>query len=67
MIEVIVNGEKRTVSSQMNVNNLIEELKYKQKWFAFALNGTFVALDSYESTMIKNNDKVEILAPVQGG
>ncbi len=67
MIEVIVNGEKRKVSSQMNVNMLIDELKYTQKWFAFALNGTFVAIDTYESTIIKNNDSIEILAPVQGG
>ena len=67
MIEVMVNGEKRTIRSEMNVDNLIDELKYTQKWFAFALNGTFVAIDTYESTIIRHNDSVEILAPVQGG
>ena len=67
MIEVMVNGEKRTIRSEMNVDNLIDELKYTQKWFAFALNGTFVAIDTYESTIIRHNDSVEILEPVQGG
>ena len=67
MIEVIVNGEKRIVRSKINVNELILELNYTEKWFAIALNGTFVAIDTYKNTIIKNNDRVEILAPVQGG
>ncbi len=67
MIEVIVNGKRTSVSSEMNVNELIQELKYKQKGFALALNGTFVAIATYENTMIRDNDSIEILAPVQGG
>jgi sulfur carrier protein len=67
MIEVIVNGEKREINSDLNVNELILELNYEEKWFAIALNNTFVAIDSYENTIIKNNDRIEILAPVQGG
>ncbi|WP_415406346.1 sulfur carrier protein ThiS [Sulfurovum sp. CS9] len=67
MIEVIVNGVKTELSSEMNVKEIIKELKYKQKGFALALNGTFVAISTYETTMIHDNDSIEILAPVQGG
>lgn len=67
MIEVIVNGIRKTVSSEMNVNEMIKELNYTQEGFALALNGTFVALATYETTMIHDNDSIEILAPVQGG
>jgi len=67
MIEVIVNGVRTEVSTEMNVNEIIKELKYKQKGFALALNGTFVAISTYDSTMIYDNDSIEILAPVQGG
>lgn len=67
MIEIIVNGTRTTVSAEMNVKEMIEELKYKQKGFALALNGTFVAISTYETTIIHDNDSVEILAPVQGG
>ena len=67
MIEVIVNGIRTEVSSEMNVKEVIKELKYKQKGFALALNGTFVAISTYETTMICDNDSIEILAPVQGG
>ena len=67
MIEIIVNGIRTEVSSEMNVKEMIKELKYKQKGFALALNGTFVAISTYETTIVHDNDSVEILAPVQGG
>lgn len=67
MIEVIVNGNRTEVSSEMNVHEIIKELKYTQKGFALALNGTFVAIATYGNTMIRENDSIEILAPVQGG
>ena len=67
MIEIIVNGKRIEVSSEMNVKEIIKELKYKKKGFALALNGTFVAVSTYETTVIRDNDSIEILAPVQGG
>ena len=67
MIEVIVNGKRTEISHEMNVKEIIKALNYKVKGFAIALNGTFVALATYENTMIRDNDSIEILAPVQGG
>ena len=67
MIEVIVNGVRTEVSNEMNVKEVIKELKYRKKGFALALNGTFVALATYETIIIRDNDSIEILAPVQGG
>jgi len=67
MIEVVVNGNRTEVSSELNVNEMIKELNYTQKGFALAINGTFVAISTYEDTMIRDNDSIEILAPVQGG
>ncbi len=67
MIEIIVNGEKRTVTDAINIKEMIAELGYTKEGFALALNGTFVAIKAYESTIIKADDTVEILSPVQGG
>ena len=67
MIKVIVNGVRTEISNEMNVKEVIKELKYRKKGFALALNGTFVALATYETTIIRDNDSIEILAPVQGG
>lgn len=67
MIEIIVNGERTEIPAGLNVKEAIKALEYTQEGFALALNGTFVAISTYESTKIRDNDSLEILAPVQGG
>ncbi len=67
MIEVSVNGELKQLNEGLNVSQMIEALNYKTKGFAVAVNTTFVAITSYEKTIIKSGDTIDILAPVQGG
>ncbi len=67
MIEIIVNGVRTPINDEMNVKEVIEELEFTQEGFALALNGTFVAISTYETTIIRDNDSIEILSPVQGG
>jgi len=67
MIEIIVNGKRKMIPNGLNVKETIKALEYTREGFALALNGTFVALSSYETTKIRDNDSIEILAPVQGG
>jgi len=67
MIEIIVNGKRQSIPNGLNVKEMIEAIGHKGEGFALALNGTFVALTTYETTMVRDNDSVEILAPVQGG
>ena len=67
MIKVSVNGKIKEIEENLNVKQLIEALEYKQKGFALAINTTFVSIKSYEETIIRDGDKIDILAPVQGG
>ena len=67
MIEIIVNGTRKEIPHGLNVKEAVEALEYKGEGFALALNGTFVAISTYETTMVRDNDSIEILAPVQGG
>ncbi len=67
MIEIIVNGTRTEISSEMSVYDVIKELNYTQEGFSLALNGTFVAIATYADTIVRDNDSIEILAPVQGG
>ena len=67
MIKVSVNGELKELEKNLNVNQLIQALDYKQKGFAIAVNTTFVSIKAYEKTIINDGDTVDILAPVQGG
>ena len=67
MIRVSVNGEIKEIEKDLNITQLIKALEYKTKGFAVAINTTFVAISMYENTIIKADDNIDILAPVQGG
>lgn len=67
MIKVSVNGEIKELEKGLNVSQMIESLEYKIKGFAVAVNTTFVPIDKYTDTIIKEGDTIDILAPVQGG
>jgi len=67
MIKVSVNGEIKEFDKALNVNQMIEALEYKIKGFAVAINTTFVPIAKYNETTIVEGDKIDILAPVQGG
>ena len=67
MIKVSINGEVKTIKDGLNINELLKELNYVEKGFALAINMTFIAINSYEKTQLKEGDKIDILAPVQGG
>jgi len=67
MIEIVVNGEKKSIEKNLNIRQMIDILGYKESSFAVALNGTFVSIKAYEKTEIKNSDIIDILAPMVGG
>jgi sulfur carrier protein len=67
VIKVSINGEIKELKKGLNIRQMIEELNYKQKGFAIAVNTTFVSIKKYEETIINNGDTIDILAPVQGG
>ena len=67
MIKISVNGEMKEIQEGLNVKEMIEVLQYKTKGFALAVNTTFIAITTYENTIIKDGDMIDILAPVQGG
>ena len=45
----------------------MDELGYKGKKLATALNGEFISVQSRDNTNLKEGDKLEVLSPQQGG
>ena len=66
-MQLTVNGEKRFIKESKNLADLIKELDIKAPNFAMALNQQVVPRSKYDSTSIKENDKVEIVHAVGGG
>jgi sulfur carrier protein len=63
---LIVNGSPHVVVAQ-TLADLIAELGYGTQRVATARNGEFVAERLRADTRIENDDRIEIVAPRQGG
>lgn len=63
---ITVNGEEQNVGAH-TLAALVVALGLEDAAVATALNGTFVAKAKRDRTALRSGDRVEILAPMQGG
>lgn len=66
-MNIIVNGENRTFTDSVNLANILEELSLVGKVMAAAVNMEIVKQDSWDTYMLKDGDKLELLDFVGGG
>lgn len=64
-MNIILNGESAELKGS-TVADLIAQTA-PQKPFAVAVNTEFVAKGAYADTVLKENDKVDVVRPVVGG
>ncbi|MDE6671785.1 MAG: sulfur carrier protein ThiS [Ruminococcus sp.] len=62
---ITVNGEKLEFSG--NISGLLEILEYNGKRVAVELNENIVPKTEYDSTILSDGDKLEIVRFVGGG
>lgn len=65
-MNLTVNGEEKAVSAA-TLADLLPELEFEGDWLATAVNSNLVAAEDRASFQLREGDKVEILAPMQGG
>jgi sulfur carrier protein len=65
-MKMLVNGDWHEVSAS-NLALALLELGYQDLVIATALNGTFVPADSRAFCTVSEGDRLEVLAPMQGG
>ena len=63
---IIVNATEHKVQST-DLAAALAELGYTGQAIATAVNGSFVAAADRAGTPLRANDRVEVLAPMQGG
>lgn len=66
-MKILLNGKPLELETEIDINNLLKATGYKDKIVAVAVNGNFVAREFYDETLVKSNDKIEVVAPMQGG
>ncbi|GAA4346167.1 sulfur carrier protein ThiS [Kangiella taiwanensis] len=65
-MQIEVNSEVLDIEQGMTLSQFIEWFKQEGN-FAVAVNMEFVPRSLYGETVLKENDKVEIVQPMQGG
>jgi sulfur carrier protein len=65
-LSLVVNGEPREVAAG-NLAEALQALDYADAIVATALNGEFVPARKRAATLVHDGDRLEIVAPRQGG
>ena len=65
-IRIVVNGEAAETGAA-TLAALVAELGYQESQVATALNGDFVPRGARADTKLAPDDRIEIVAPRQGG
>jgi sulfur carrier protein len=65
-MKILVNGAWHEIGAPQ-LGAALGELGYGERTVSTAVNGEFVAAGARERTALAEGDRVEVLAPMQGG
>ena len=65
-MKILVNGAWREIT-RAELTGALEELGYRGSVVSTAVNGEFVAATMRTRTVLAEGDRIEVLAPMQGG
>lgn len=65
-MKITLNGDAREIAA-LNLDQALRELGYTDGGFATAVNGTFVPKTQRRDKVLGDGDRIEVVAPMQGG
>jgi len=66
-VKVFINGETREIAKQVNLLELLKEFSLPSERIAIELNKQVVRKKDWESILVNDADKIEIVHFVGGG
>jgi sulfur carrier protein len=66
-MQILVNGQPIETRDGLTVEDLLRELGVRREFTAVALNREVTARSAYETTVLRDGDRVEIVRPMAGG
>ena len=67
MITIILNGKEKTIDSDSNIEQLLKSLNLENKRLAVEINQQIIPRSDYNSHILKETDKIEIVQAIGGG
>ena len=65
-MKITLNGDAREIAAA-NLDQALSELGYTQSGIATAVNGTFIPKAQRCDKLLDDGDRIEVVAPMQGG
>ena len=65
-MRILVNGASREIRA-VDLSGALQELGYGAAVVATAVNGEFVPTTERQTAQLTDGDRIEVLAPMQGG
>lgn len=65
-MRLIINGEAHNICAN-TLSELLRLMDYEGEWLATAVNGELVHREDRADHALDENDRIEILTPMQGG
>ena len=65
-MQIFVNGDRKDIESE-TLALALNALGYRGKKIATAVNGQFVPAAARQTVRLTDGDKIEVVAPMQGG
>ncbi len=66
-MEIYLNGDKEVLNKEYTLLELITEYGFSPEMINISLNGSIVEKDSFQTTIIKDGDSIDILFFMGGG
>lgn len=67
MISVRLRDAIIKIKHNTTLSQLLMKEGVSQQYHAVALNRQFIAAQNYSSTLLQENDRIDIIIPMQGG
>ena len=64
---ILNNNPEEFTADSMTIRQLLDERKFSFKLLIIKINGSLVKKDAYETTLIKDGDKVDVIHLMSGG
>jgi sulfur carrier protein len=67
MITIYINNQPQTLTSDCTLQDVMQQHHALEQPMAVAVNQRFIPRGLFADTRLQNNDRIDLIAPMQGG
>ena len=66
-MEIYINQKKKIIDGEISIDDLLLFFKIQNKYIAVQVNQVIIPKSEYDTFIVRDNDKIEIINAVGGG